>query len=175
METFLSNAYIGLHLEPESGLAVMKLNITEKLGKVLGYSKKHHLTLDYLGSIHLDTLESLTFWTRVTLLLANKGLPIRLGAPTHLLSDVTWEDIFYLPAESDNWLFWHFRYQWYSIRTPHVTLLKWRNLTEAQIHKTLFAIKEIIPSSWLSLMTSEVFCHWKDENWDDITKSFHVI
>lgn len=173
---FLDNAYIGLHLEPESE-KIIKSSFVELQWKwnLLTKIKLPHLTLDYLRSIHIELLESLTFWTRVTLLLINKPKDaslITLWTPSHLISNITKENIFFLPAEINNWLFWHLQHQWYSIWIPHVTIFKWKNLTEGQINKTLESINNIIPSNWLVMNTKEVFFHGKTEDWEEIIKWF---
>ncbi|EKD44119.1 MAG: hypothetical protein ACD_71C00233G0006 [uncultured bacterium (gcode 4)] len=174
----LNNTYIGLHLEGESGKIVRScLESYTELENVHPV-KIPHLTLDYFGSIHSDTLKNLALGTRVMLLIANRArnaAPITLWIPEHLVSNTTGEDIIYLPAEIENWLFDHLQYQWYSIQTPHVTLLKWKNLTENQIMKTLEALEKIIPPWSLSMNMKEIFCHGKTERWDRVVKWYACV
>lgn len=169
----LHDAYIGLHLEKESERIIRPFLESQAEQSGMYPTKMPHLTLDYFGRMNSDTLKDLAFGTRVMFLLANRAqntAPIKLWAPRHLLSDMTDEDIIYLPAEVRNGLFGHLQYQWYSVRTPHMTLLKWENLSTEQIQRTLEAFEKIIPRGSLSINTKEVFCHGKTERWDVVMK-----
>lgn len=169
----LHDAYIGLHLEKESERIVGSFLESQAEQGGMRPTKMPHLTLDYFGRMNSDTLKDLTFGTRVMLLLTNRAhnsSPITLWAPRHLLSDTTGEDIIYLPTEIQNWFFGNLQYQWYSVRTPHVTLLKWENLSAEQIRRTLEAFEKIIPSGSLSINTKEVFYHGKTERGDGVTR-----
>lgn len=169
----LSDAYIGLHLEKESERIVRPFLESQAEQGGMYPTKVPHLTLDYFGRMNSDTLKGLTFGTRVMLLLANRAhnsSPITLWTPRHLLSDTTGEDIIYLPAEIQNWFFRNLQYQWYSVRTPHVTLLKWENLSIEQIQRTLEVFETIIPRGSLFINTKKVFCHGKTERWDEVIR-----
>ncbi|MDD2565420.1 MAG: hypothetical protein PHZ26_00310 [Candidatus Gracilibacteria bacterium] len=167
----LHNAYIGLHLESESEKIVKDGLDSQDFGETIIQTKNPHLTLDYLGSLESDTLGSLVYFTRFMIFRAAK-FPITLGNPSHLLSNITNENIFYLPVSVENGLFKDLKAQTYSINTPHVTILKGKNLTEEQINKTLVLIKNIIPHEGLYMSTKEVFTHSKTEDGKEIIKSF---
>jgi|GEM_PF-3761425 len=69
----LHDAYIGLHMEKESQKIVQSCLESQTEQNGICPVKVPHLTLDYFGSIHSDTLKDLALGTRVMLLIANRA------------------------------------------------------------------------------------------------------
>lgn len=168
----LKKAYIWLHLTEDSEEKI-RSNIPSVLEPFdLIRQKLLHLTIHYFGNIKQSELERFASRTNTELMvnIIRGSVEVSLLRPEHFISNATGESIFYLPARNDYWLFSWLRWEWYTIKTPHVTIYKWQNMSPEIISWVLSKIDSILPKWELLINIQDVFYHGKDENWKRVNK-----
>lgn len=168
----LHKAYIWLHLTEESEEKIRSTipSVLEPFWLIR--QKLLHLTIHYFGDIEQSELARFASRTNTELMVNTiKGsVEVSLWRPEHFVSNATGENIFYLPAKNDYWLFSWLRGQWYTINTPHVTIYKWQRMSWNVVNWVLAKIDSILPKWELLINIQDVFYHGKDENWKRVNK-----